>query len=576
MFNEFPAKFPSILVVDDQPANIRVLVEAVRDLGEVRFAVNGIEALKIARTYKPDVVLLDIEMPDMDGFSVCRALKSDPDMHDMAVIFVTAHGADVNELHARGLGGVEFLEKPLNISIARARIQTQLTLQLKAKQLEQARHNLEEIVHNLPAFIACWDQEMKCVFSNDTNANWFAINAHKMQGMHIKEVIGLANYISIEQYFELARNEKNTSFDITLVQHDGQIIFGQASLVFRDHAYGDQGFLMLITDITARKLAEEALFNEKESIRITLNSIGDAVIATDVDGKVTFLNPIAETMTGWLLSESIGLPIEYVMPLRDSHDGHVHQNPIRIALREKRTVGMAMNCALQRRDGRLFDVEDSASPITNHLGQIRGAIIVFHDVSEARALMIKMTHLANHDALTNLPNRMLLQDRCEQAIQLAKRSKCHVALLMLDLDNFKLVNDAMGYEIGDFLLQQIATRLKKLVRASDTICRQGGDEFVILLPELEGLDEVSVLAQRIKHIVSEPYDISGNRFDLSVSIGISLFPDDSLDAESLYRHADAAMYRAKQDGRNRYCFSLLILKMLCVLDTCWIDICGKH
>lgn len=543
-----------ILIVDDVPSNVLVLREAVRGMGDVHFANSGAAALEFTRKTIPDVILLDIEMPGMDGYAVCQAIKSDTRLQDVAIIFVTSHDKDLHEVQALNIGGVDYLQKPLNVPVARARIHTHLALRTKSRELASAQHDLVDVVQNLPAFIANWSTDLTNYWSNDVSGAWFGIPAVNMPGKHMREVLGDTNFHAIEDHLSEGLRGNDASFDLAFLRHNGTTVHGQVSLVTRSSAGPEVGFLLLITDITLRKQAELALHDEKERLRITLNSIGDAVIATDQHGIVTFLNPIAETMTGWLANEAIGEAIEWVMPLRDNSDGHTMQNPVRLALREKRTVGMALNCALQRRDGRLFDVEDSAAPILDQAGTTTGAIIVFHDVSEAHAMAIKMTHLANHDALTNLPNRLLLRDRTEQALQQARRNDDYVAMLMLDLDHFKNINDAVGHSIGDQLLQEVAQRLKTALRVCDTVSRQGGDEFIILLPDLSSLEHLGVLAGRLLQIASQPYLLGQERFDLSVSIGISIFPDDSEDLEALYRHADAAMYRSKHGGRNRYSF----------------------
>jgi diguanylate cyclase (GGDEF)-like protein/PAS domain S-box-containing protein len=545
---------PLILIVDDQASTILVLQEAIGDLGTVCFATSGEDALARVAHEIPDVILLDVEMPGLDGYAVCRAIKADPRLQDVDVIFVTAHDSDAHELQALSLGGVDFLPKPLNVPIARARVKAHLALRLKTKQLALAQRDLEDVMHHLPAFVAHWNIDLENDLCNDVKGRWFGIPAERMHGMHLREVLGDTNFFAIESQLHAVLRGENPSFDLTLFRRDGAILYGQVSLVCRHQVGFEVGFLMLITDVTDRKLAELALFDEKERIRIMLNSIGDAVIATDAEGIVTFINPIAESMTGWQMREVVGLPIEMAMPLRDAETGHPVQSPVRLALMEERVVGMALNCALLRRDGHLYDVEDSAAPIRDHAGNIVGAIIVFHDVSEARAMAIKMTHLAHHDALTSLPNRMLLQDRAQQALLQAARSDDRVAMFLLDLDHFKTINDSIGHSTGDQLLQQVARRLRDSLRACDTVSRQGGDEFILLMPELESVEQISMLAGRLLKVISEPYWIGATRFDLSVSIGIGIFPDDSSDLEALYRHADSAMYRAKKEGRNRYQF----------------------
>ncbi|GLR13659.1 hypothetical protein GCM10007907_24490 [Chitinimonas prasina] len=554
MYRDKLASTPVILIVDDAIANVRIMHDAVRDLGTVLFATDGSSALQMVSEHHPNIVLLDIEMPGINGYEVCRAIKAAPHLSDIAVIFVTSHDETGYELQALALGGVDFLQKPINAATARARVKTHLELQLKTRELALARQDLSDMIEHLPAFISYWDIDLKNEFTNDLHGRWFGVPARAMSGMHMRDVLGPLNFFSIDVHIEAVLRGENPTFDLTFYRDSGDLLYGQASMVCRVVEDRICGVLLLITDITERKTAEISLYDEKERIRVTLSSIGDAVLATDAHGNVTFLNPIAEDMTGWLTDEAVGQPIETVMPLFDSISGHETTNPIRHAFREKRVVGMAMNTSLRRRDGRLFQVEDSAAPIRDHQGEITGAIVVFHDVSEARAMLIKMTHLANYDALTNLPNRMLWHDRAEQAMQVAKRSGKHVGMILLDIDNFKSVNDTFSHIVGDNILRLAAQRLTSRVRPSDTVSRQGGDEFTILLPDLDGIAEATEVASKILSAMMEPFWVDGQRFDLSVSVGISLFPDDSEDQDVLYRHADAAMYRAKQGGKNRYEF----------------------
>jgi diguanylate cyclase (GGDEF)-like protein len=229
-------------------------------------------------------------------------------------------------------------------------------------------------------------------------------------------------------------------------------------------------------------------------------------------------------------------------------------NPALHAIRANRNVGLVTNCVLVRRDGFESAIEDSAAPIHNRDGQTSGAVIVFHDVSEARAMALKMSHLAQHDFLTGLPNRMLLTERLSQAIGLAHRHHKQVALLFLDLDYFKNVNDSLGHAIGDQLLQSVAERLASNVRATDTVCRQGGDEFVILLAEIEQPQDAAIIAEKLLAAFVESHLVGGQELHITLSIGISVYPDDGLDLDAILQNADTAMYHAKADGRNNFQF----------------------
>ena len=207
-----------------------------------------------------------------------------------------------------------------------------------------------------------------------------------------------------------------------------------------------------------------------------------------------------------------------------------------------------------RKDGSEVHIEDSASPIHDYDGKLSGAVIVFHDVSVAQAVTVRMTHMAQHDALTNLPNRSLLNDRIAQAINLAKRNDTQLALLFLDLNNFKHTNDSLGHACGDSLLKTVAVRLTECVRESDTVSRYGGDEFVILLAGGIYAEDAALIAEKIRVALLRPFQHEKKDVYARASVGISLYPGDGQDAETLIKNADTAMYCAKTGSKNNYEF----------------------
>ena len=306
--------------------------------------------------------------------------------------------------------------------------------------------------------------------------------------------------------------------------------------------------------VIARKAAEDALFLEKERAQITLNSIGDAVISTDISGNITYLNQVAEKMTGWSGAAASGRPFADVFHIVDGDTRETVRNPMQLAVKQDQTVRLTSHCVLIRRDGFESAIEDATAPIHSRKGQVIGAVMVFHDVSEARAMTLKMTHLAQHDHLTDLPNRLLLNDRINQAISLARRQRKHLAVLFLDLDGFKQINDTLGHAIGDKLLQLVAQRAVACVRGSDTVSRHGGDEFVVLLPEVGDAGDVGSTAEKILAAIAKPYAISERNLHLSGCIGISIYPEDGHDADTLIKNADTSMYQAKGKEPNSYQF----------------------
>jgi diguanylate cyclase (GGDEF)-like protein/PAS domain S-box-containing protein len=300
-----------------------------------------------------------------------------------------------------------------------------------------------------------------------------------------------------------------------------------------------------------RKAVEEALFVEKERAQVTLNSIGDAVLSTDTRGNVTYLNLVAESMTGWSREEASGRALAEVFQIIDGVTREPARDPLALAVQLNKTVALTPNCILVRRDGFEAAIEDTASAIHDRGGQVIGAVVVFHYLSAARALSLQ---IAQHDFLTELPNRMLLNDRLAQAISFARRRGNHLAVLFVDLDRFKPVNDSLGHAIGDQLLQSVAERLVTCVRSSDTVSRQGGDEFVLLLSHVEHAEDAAVSAKKVLTALSAPHGIAQQALQVTASIGVSIYPDDGQDGEALIKGADVAMYRAKAIGGNNYQF----------------------
>jgi diguanylate cyclase (GGDEF)-like protein/PAS domain S-box-containing protein len=315
-----------------------------------------------------------------------------------------------------------------------------------------------------------------------------------------------------------------------------------------------RGLLRALRHAIERKTTEEALFVEKERAQVTLNCIGDAVICTDLPGNITFLNLVAERMTGWSWAEAAGRPLAEVLRILDATSREAIPNPMEMISGPNQSTHLPANSLLIRHDGIEIPIEDSIAPIHDRERQITGAVIVFRDVSAARAMALEVTHSAEHDFLTGLPNRMLVNDRVNQAIAFASRHGKKVAVLFLDLDGFKHINDSLGHPIGDKLLRSIAQRLVDCVRGSDTVSRQGGDEFVVLLSEVEQSVDAAITARRMLRAVAEAHSIDQHDLHVTTSIGLSIYPDDGLDAETLIKNADTAMYQAKENGRQSYQF----------------------
>jgi diguanylate cyclase (GGDEF)-like protein/PAS domain S-box-containing protein len=309
-----------------------------------------------------------------------------------------------------------------------------------------------------------------------------------------------------------------------------------------------------IAGVIDRAASREALFDEKERAQVTLNSIGDAVISTDVAGIVTYMNIVAERLTGWPSAEAVGRRLEDVFQIIDAETRATVPNPMARATQQNKTVGLPPTCILIRRDGFEAAIEDSSAPIHDRRGQVTGAVMVFHDVTGARAQSQKLAHLAQYDSLTDLPNRALFNDRLSHAIAAAHRHHTALVVIYLDLDRFKHINDSLGHLVGDRLLQSVALRLNECVRTSDTVSRQGGDEFVILLSEVTHAQDAAICAEKLLQSIRRPYVLDEHELHVTASIGIVVYPEDGIGMEALLQNADSAMYEAKDRGRDNFQF----------------------
>jgi diguanylate cyclase (GGDEF)-like protein/PAS domain S-box-containing protein len=371
--------------------------------------------------------------------------------------------------------------------------------------------------------------------------------------------LGLADSQGIEAVRQVRAAAPRVSI-VLLSSADGEVIAVQA---IRE---GAQDYLIkgqiepreltrALLNSAERKIIEEIQFIEKERAQVTLDCIGDAVICTDASGNITFLNRVAEIMTGWPQKAAAGRPMAECVRIVDATTRKPILDPMAKAASQNRMGNLPLNSVLIRRDGHEVFIEDSVAPIHDREGLVTGAVIVFRDVSATRKLEKELTRSAQHDLLTGLPNRMLLNDRIRQAISLANRQRCQAAVLFLDLDGFKRINDSLGHLIGDKVLQSVAKRLLECARAPDSVSRLGGDEFVVVLQELKRPEDAVSAAERLLKAVAEVHPIDQYEISVTASIGVSVYPGDGNQAETLIAKADTAMYYAKKSGRQNYqCF----------------------
>jgi diguanylate cyclase (GGDEF)-like protein/PAS domain S-box-containing protein len=418
-------------------------------------------------------------------------------------------------------------------------------------------------------------QEMALPCANDglwdydaqTNYTWFSPRWKGMLGFAESDVITSPDWHRMVHPEDLARVSaamrdhiagKTPMFEsVHRLKHtDGEWrwVIGRACA-----RVDDQGRLRRLIgvelDITERKLYEEALFREKESAQITLQSIGDGVITCDEHGRVEYLNPVAEELTGWRLEDSLGRSIDEIFRAFHEETCEPLENPLAVAVRRIRSIKSVRPMLLIRKDGNELYIESTASPIRDGTGTVTGGVLVFHDVSESRELNRRLSYHASHDVLTGLVNRREFETRLERALKSAKARETSYALCYIDLDQFKIVNDTCGHSAGDALLGQVGALLKSKVRWRDTLARLGGDEFGVLL-ESCSLEEALRTAESLREAIRNfRYTWEDRSFRLGCSIGVVPITAENEDVATVLSAADSACGAAKESGRNRvHCF----------------------
>jgi diguanylate cyclase (GGDEF)-like protein/PAS domain S-box-containing protein len=322
--------------------------------------------------------------------------------------------------------------------------------------------------------------------------------------------------------------------------------------VVRDQNGRVCGFDGTLSDITERKKAETAVFQAKERAQVTLQSIGDAVITTDSEGRIDYMNPVAESLTGWENREAQGQLIGDVLTVVDETTREGTENPVARCLREGQVLGLAEHTVMVNRRGQEIAIQDSAAPIRDRAGNLIGAVMVFHDVSKERRLHRALHYQASHDALTGLINRREFENRLTAAVEDARQNaQSRHVLLYLDLDQFKLVNDTCGHPAGDLLLKQITGVIQSRVRGGDTLARLGGDEFGILLQDC-ARDQALRIAENLRQAIRDyRFTWQGGVLTVGASIGIVEITNEIPTVANVMSAADVACYSAKDSGRNR-------------------------
>ncbi|HEX7181444.1 MAG TPA: EAL domain-containing protein [Thermoanaerobaculia bacterium] len=407
---------------------------------------------------------------------------------------------------------------------------------------------LSLLIERMPAILWTIDRELRFSSSMGAGLATFGIRPEEMLGTTLYDYYrtGDADFLPIRAHL-LALSGESVTFE---QDWEGRI-FQTRVEPLRDAAGQVAGCISIAVDITERKLAEDALHREKERLQVTLASIGDGVIRTDEKGRIDYLNPVAERLTGWSAEAALGRPVAEVFQVVDEVTRIPLVDPVGRCLEEGRIVESPGHALLLSADGEEYSVRDSAAPIFGRDGAVAGVVVVFKDVTQLRGMEREMIYLASHDPLTGLINRREFESRLKRAIRSARADQRQHVLLYLDLDEFKVVNDTCGHLAGDEMLQQITAVLRSRVRKSDTLARLGGDEFGVLLEDCP-IDQARQIADEVRRSVREfRFRWKDQMFDVGVSVGFVPVDHNSGDLSQVLSAADTACYIAKEGGKNR-------------------------
>ncbi|MBF0188497.1 MAG: diguanylate cyclase [Magnetococcales bacterium] len=563
-----------ILIVDDSPDDALLLKTFLTNAGygHLHFASSGQEAIRLLETAPGsvpsrapyDLILMDIMMPGLSGIETLQHIKSIPHWRQTPVVMVTGQ-TDLEHLStAFSAGAVDYITKPIRKVEMLARIRSIVALSTSERLLRQSEQRMRDMTAALDEGLLSLCQDGTLQFLNPSGARLLGLEGLVDDPKHLSER-------SIQYHFSLSERptpsllheEKSPTFQTAwqifeailngeINRYSGETLFRRMdSTVFpvsfstgtiREENGLRNGCVITFKDITARRKSQERL---RLAASIIKNTREGVTIVNADDSIITDINPAFTQITGYPPEEAIGQKPSILKSGR--HDAGFYQKMWTALINKDHWQGEVWN---RRKSGELYPQWLSITAIRDERGQKTHYVGLFSDITNRKLAEQKLIHMAHHDLLTGLPNRLLLLDRLHRAAANANRNNTTLALLYLDLDRFKPINDTHGHQAGDTVLRSVARRLCDVVRKSDTAARVGGDEFVVLLEDAGHRDDATQVAEKIIDSLSQPIVLeNGAECQIGTSIGISLFPNDALDPETLIQRADLAMYNTKESGR---------------------------
>ena len=405
---------------------------------------------------------------------------------------------------------------------------------------------IKSMINAIPNMIGYWDKDLHFGFANNAYLEWHGKHPETIIGTPVRDLMGEHLFELNEPYIRRALLGEAQHFQRTLTKADGSVGYILANYVPDINAQGEvRGIFIQASDVTELKEAQTQL----ELAASVFENTAEGIAVTDVHGVFLSVNPAFTAITGYTAAEAVGQTPRILKSNR-------HDKAFYLAMwQDLNTLGRWKGDIWNRRkDGEVYLERITISMIRGSAGDAVRYVSVFSDITDIWRKDEFLKHLAFHDALTDLPNRSLLMELLHHQISVADREKSGLALMFLDLDRFKFVNDTFGHAVGDDLLKTVAQRLLTLVRQSDTVARLGGDEFVIKLDNPASKEEIAIIAARAISAINAPMEFGGKTVQVGASIGIAVFPADGHTPVELIKNADTAMYAAKDAGKNTFRF----------------------
>lgn len=539
---------PLILLVDDNADMAAYLTNLLKKKYRVEVAQNGVEGLEKAMTFRPDLIVSDVMMPGMSGDEMVKSLRNIPDFLDTPIVMLTAKDNDALRLKLLKVGVQNYFVKPFSANDLSARI---------SSLLEERQRFDRKYRDSETRFQATFEQAPVGIAMVAPDGRWLRVNRQ------LCDMLGYGHDELLQKTFQDITYPEDLAADLSLVQQmlegtlmnydlekryickDGTLIWINLSVsLIRNQDNSPDYFISIVENITQRKQAEREL----QLAATVYRAIGEAIMVCDRNKTIIAANPAFTELTGYYEQEVIGKKSNLLKS--GHHDRQFYRHMWEMIDKTGHWQGEIWN---RRKNGEIYLEWLTISTVYDTHGQIQQYVAMFSDITEKKQAEQTIWQQANFDPLTGLPNRNMFHERLRQEIKRAERDGELFALMFLDLDFFKEINDTLGHDNGDLLLQETAARLKECVREMDTISRLGGDEFTIIAVNLDrNAIIVEHIAQRIVTRLAEPFTLGEEIVHISTSVGISIYPNDTRNEIELIKNADQAMYAAKHEGRNRH------------------------